>query len=294
MSPAPLLPPAHEAPLPRSWEGASGTRHLLGVPYAALPGARPLELDLVLPRDESPCPVVVFIHGGGWRVGSRHAPGPMYAAYSPTPFERLAGAGVAVASVDYRLTAEATWPTQLHDVKAAVRYLRSRADEIGLDPERVGAWGESAGGHLALLLGMAGDPGLEGEVGISGPASDVRAVVAWYPPTDLSVVAGAPDDPETREALLLGAPPPLVPALAAEASPVTYASAETPPTLLLHGTGDVFIPVAQSETLHTILVGAGAPVTLHTYDGADHVWRGSPDVAEDALERTIAFLTRHL
>ena len=115
--------------------GAGGVRLLLGVPYAALPGVRPLELDLVPAAGRRPpAPVVVFLHGGGWRLGSRHAAGPAYRGADPSPFEQVAQAGVAVASVDYRLSGEATWPAQLHDAKAAVRWLRARAGELGIDP----------------------------------------------------------------------------------------------------------------------------------------------------------------
>ena len=142
-----------------------------GVPYAAIPGIRPLELDLYLPAGATaPVPAVVFLHGGGWRVGSRHSVGPAYAGWSPSPFERLAQAKIAVASVDYRLSGEAQWPAQLHDAKAAVRWLRARADEIGIDSSRIAAWGESSGGHLAALLGLTG-PDLDGEIGITGPSS---------------------------------------------------------------------------------------------------------------------------
>jgi acetyl esterase/lipase len=297
--PAPLLPPAHDAPLPPSTPGAGGTRVLAGVPYAAIPGIRPLELDLVLPPSgDGPVPVVVFLHGGGWRVGSRHSAGPLYRDASPTPFEVVAQAGIAVASVDYRLSGEAVWPAQLHDAKAAVRWLRARAGELDIDPDRIAAWGESAGGHLAELLGLVTDPALEGDVGIPGPPSDVVAVAAWYAPSDVGAVATDkgedPTDPGTREALFLGAPAVTVPDVAAQASPVTHVSPGAPPFLLLHGRADRLIPVVQSERLHTALADAGADVELHTYDGADHMWLGAPDAAADALDRTVAFLRRHL
>ena len=294
----PLPPPAHEAPLPPARSGAGGVRVLSGVPYAALPGARPLELDLYLPAG-GPAPVVVFLHGGGWRLGSRHSAGPAYRGADPTPFEQVAAAGIAVASVDYRLSGEAVWPAQLHDAKAAVRWLRSRAAELGVDPDRVAAWGESAGGHLAELLGLTtGDAALEGEVGVTGPSSRVTAVAAWYAPSDVAAVAtdlGAdPADATTREAQLLGAAAVTVPDVAAQASPVSHVSPAAPPFLLLHGRADRFVPCVQSERLHDALAAAGTDVALHTYDDADHMWRGSPAAAADALTRTLAFLRRQL
>jgi acetyl esterase/lipase len=294
-TPAPLLPPAHAAPLPPAVPGAGGVRVLAGVPYAAVPGVRPLELDLYLPPADGPAPVVVFLHGGGWRVGSRHSAGPAYRGADPTPFEQLAQAGIAVASADYRLSGEALWPAQLHDAKAAVRWLRHRADELGIDPDRIASWGESAGGHLAELLGLTpDDPALEGEVGVTGPSSRVTAVAAWYAPSDVAAVATDlgtdPADASTREALLLGAAPSTVPELAAQASPISHVSPTAPPFLLLHGRADRLIPCPQSERLAERL----PDVELHTYDGADHMWRGAPDAATDALARTAAFLRRHL
>lgn len=296
--PAPGLPPAHEGPLPPILTARSGARVRLGAAYAALPGARPLELDLYLPPDATgPVPLVVFLHGGGWRLGSRHGAGPMFASADPSPFEVMALAGLAVASVDYRLSGEATWPAQIHDAKAAVRWVRSRATELGVDPGRIGAWGESAGAHLALLLGLAGEA-LEGEVGVTGVASDVAAVAAWYAPSDLLALPtdlGAdPGDPATREALLLGGPAAHRQELAAGASPITYAEAAAVPVLLLHGADDVLVPCAQSRRLASALRAAGTPVDLHSYPGADHMWRGTPDVAADALDRTVAFLRAHL
>jgi acetyl esterase/lipase len=165
----PWPPPAHALPLPAARPAAEGVRVFASVPYAAIPRIRPLELDLYLPAVAAALvPSVVFQDGGGWQLGSRHSAGPAYAEWSPSPFERLAQAGIAVASVDYRLTGEAQWPAQLYDAKAAVRWLRARADEIGIDPTRIAAWGESAGGHLAELLGLTGND-LDGEIGIVGP-----------------------------------------------------------------------------------------------------------------------------
>jgi acetyl esterase/lipase len=270
------------------------------VPFAALPGSRPLELDLWLPPEvEGPLPVVLFLHGGGWRLGSRSAVGPMFAGQDPTPFERLAQAGVAVASADYRLSGEAVWPAQLHDAKAAVRWLRARSGELGIDPERIAVWGESAGGHLAELLGLtAGNAELEGDVGITGPPSDVVAVAAWYAPSDLIGFAGDagtdPTDGTTREAQLLGGTPVAVPDAAAQASPIAHVSPGAPPFLLLHGRTDRFVPCAQSERLYDALVEAGVEAELDLYEDADHMWRGAPEAAAQAFDRTVDVLRRRL
>ena len=295
---------AHDLPLPAARVSADGVRILTGVPYADLPGARPLELDLYLPPAadvDTATPVVVFLHGGGWRLGSRRSLGPSYAGTTPHPFEQVAAAGIAVASADYRLSGERTWPVQLHDAKAAVRWLRARGPETGLDPERIGAWGESAGGHLALLLGLTGAESgvdLNGDVGVVAGSSTVSAVAAWYAPSDLTAL---PDDlgadpaaGDTREAQLFGAPLSSVPDLVRQASPITYASAVAPPILLLHGQADRLIPAVQSVRLGAALRGSGTVVELETYPGADHLWLGSPAAAVAALNRTVAFLQARL
>jgi acetyl esterase/lipase len=293
-SPAPLLPPAHEDPLPPALAWPGGIRALPGLPFAATPGIRPLELDLYLPASTEPAPVAVFLHGGGWRAGHRHTAGPAYPGTAP--FERLAQTGIAVASIDYRLSGEAVWPAQLHDAKAAVRWLRARAGELGVDPDRIAAWGESSGGHLAALLGLTGqDAALEGDVGVTGPSSAVSAVVAWYAPSDVRNAADFgtdPLDPGTREARLLGAPAPEVPEKAAEASPITHVGPDAPPFLLLHGAADRFVACVQSERLYDALVEAGVEAELDVYEDADHMWLGSPDAARQALDRTADVLRR--
>jgi acetyl esterase/lipase len=294
--PPPLPPPAHEQPLPAAVGGPAGTRRLLGVPYAAIQAILTSDLFPDLRSGDGPHPVVLFLHGGGWRLGSRHLAGPAYRGQTPTPFERVAQAGIAVASVDYRLSGEAVFPAQLHDAKAAVRWLRARAGELGVDPDRIAAWGESAGAHLAALLGLVGDQAMEGDVGLAGTSSAVSAVVAWYAPTDLAAVAADlgvdPHDPATREAQLLGAPAVDVPELAAQASPVTHVSPEAPPFLLLHGAADRMIPCVQSERLYHARVEAGVEAELDIYEDADHMWLGSSEAPEQALDRTVDVLRR--
>ena len=298
--PPPRPKPAHDLPLPPARVTAGGVRILTGVPYADLPGMRPLELDLYLPPGgDTPDPVVVFLHGGGWRLGTRRSLGPSYAGTTPHPFEQVAAAGITVASADYRLSGERTWPAQLHDAKAAVRWLRSRGHEVGLDAERIGAWGESAGGHLALLLGLTGEVAdLDGDVGIVDGSSAVNAVAAWYAPSDLTALPGDlgadPGAGDTREAQLFGAPLSGVPEVVREASPITYVSAGAPPILLLHGDSDRLIPGVQSVRLDAALRDVGAHVAFETYPGADHMWLGAPEAAAAALSRTVTFFRSRL
>ena len=147
------------------------------VEYAAPIGFRPLELDLYVPAGMAAAPpVIVFLHGGGWRLGSRRVFVPTWRDWAPEPFHRLVTAGFAVAALDYRLSAEAVFPAQLEDAQAAVGWLRTRADELGVDADRIVAWGESAGGHLAALLGLT-------------CAGEITGVVDWYGPADLTTMA---------------------------------------------------------------------------------------------------------
>jgi acetyl esterase/lipase len=265
---AALLPPdPSAAPLP----APSADRSYREVVYRAVPGFRPLVLDLYLPEPEAaPAPGVIFFHGGGWRMGSRHSFGPAFGGWAPTPFERLAAAGFVVASVDYRLSGEAAFPAQLDDVQAALGWLLGRAGELGLDPARIATWGESAGGHLAALLGLV-------------PDSPIAAVVDWYGPSDLLTMGAqaAPDAianadaPDSREALLIGGPPRENPEAARAASPAAHVRAGAPPFLIAHGTADRFVPYGQSALLAETLQAAGADARLVPVEGADHMWRGT-------------------
>ncbi|MHC1561365.1 alpha/beta hydrolase fold domain-containing protein [Actinomycetospora sp. C-140] len=271
-------------------DGVDGVAVWRAVEYAAVPGYRPLLLDLYRPHDGPPPPLVVFVHGGGWRVGTRALVGPMYADWCPSPFARLAASGVAVASLDYRLSGEARFPAPLEDVMAGLHWVREHAEAVDVDATRVALWGESAGGHLAALLGLT-DP-------------DVRAVVDWYGPADLTTLAEDaaaggisavdPAAADSREALMLGVTPAADPDRARAASPVAHVRSGAPPFLLRHGTGDTLVPSRQSERLVAALESVGAEVTLDLVPGADHLWRGSPVVAAAAFDDAAAFLRRHL
>lgn len=265
-------------------------RFELDVPYAATDTVRQ-RLDLYLPKAPATerLPVIVFIHGGGWRQGDK-ADG----AGRLMPYVR--GGDYAGVSVGYRLTSEATWPAQLHDCKAAIRWVRAHADRYGLDPERIGAWGRSAGAHLALMLGVTGDaPDLEGNLGPhTGTSSRVACVVNHFGVTDLSAGLGRKDaaDRGGRDApatLLLGGPLHDRPEEAKSASPVTHISPGDPPVLTAHGTADRTVPYSQAVRLDAALRQAGVPSELITIQDAGH--GELPPVVDD---RTAAFLAKHL
>jgi acetyl esterase/lipase len=255
-------------------------RRVPDIPYGDVLGYRPLELDLYLPPADGPLPVVVYVHGGGWQRGTRRDPPPLIAADF---YDQIAAQGFAVGAIDYRLSGEARFPAPLEDVHAAVGWVRDDAAAYGLDAGRVFRWGDSAGGHLALLAALTG--------------TGVRAAVAWFPvtdlmgmPSDLADAGGVPDrGPDSREARLLGAPASSVPGLAREASPVTHARADAPPILLVHGTVDDLVPAAQSVRLAEALRRAGATVELELVPGATHFWKGASDVAA-IMRRSIEFL----
>ncbi|WP_395727037.1 alpha/beta hydrolase fold domain-containing protein [Nakamurella sp.] len=275
---------------------ADGARIFTGISYAVISGYRPLQLDVWVPPAAVPPPLVVWIHGGAWLLGDRR-----YLPETLRPnqlFDALLAAGLAVATVDYRHTREAPFPAQLHDVKAALRYVRAHAAELGVDAARVGVWGESAGGHLAALLALTAQrPDLEGDVGAPGRAGDVAAVVDWYGvadpdamgrlPADAATAMGMPDHPP--DLLLAGA----APATRADAAPLRQVHPGAPPFLLMHGTADRLVPFADSEALLGALRAAGVPAELIPVEGADHIFAGYPDI--DALvARSVRFLAEAL
>jgi acetyl esterase/lipase len=249
------------------------------------PGGRPQLLDLYLPQGVArPLPVIIWLHGGGWRLGDRRL--------APDLSRYFASRGFAMASIDYRLSTEAIFPAQLHDVRAAIRWLRAHADKYGLDGRQIGLWGSSAGGHLAALAGLIGSSVLEGEA-VEHPdqPADVQAVVDGYGPVDFLQIdphrdlAGPPSDdpesiqlppskrsvdPDSFESLLIGAPIGERPDLVRAASPLTYARPGAPPFLILHGLSDTAVPAHQSELLYTALAAHRNDVTLYLVAGLGH------------------------
>ncbi|MFE2148315.1 alpha/beta hydrolase fold domain-containing protein [Streptomyces sp. NPDC059456] len=300
-------PPPYQQPV-TPVTGPDGVRRFDGITYATTPGYRPRLLDVQLPAGEGPFPAVVWIHGGGWLDGDRRYPPPTVPA--ALLHGAVLGAGLALVSIDYRHSLEAPFPAQLHDVKAAIRYVRWFAAALGIDADRIGVWGESAGGHLAALAGVV-RPGsadaaaleaLEGAHGVGSGDTGVLAVVDWYGVSDLVALAAHPmppmpsgiEFPDPYEALLGGSVAER-PDAARAASPVTYAVPGTnpPPFLLVHGTRDGLVPYSQSEVLAEALTGAGGEVALRPVEDADHIFLGSPDVPAIVAE-SVAFLARHL
>ena len=276
-------------------------RRFRDVEYARIDGYRPLLLDLSVPSAQGPPPLVVLIHGGAWLAGTKniepHDIADFWVLQSCLLEEQFA-----VASIQYRLSGEAPFPAQLHDVKAAIRWLRNAAGPLGFDPDRIASLGASAGGHLALFLGTnttAMD--LEGAVGLTGPSSAVCASVGWYPPTRLDTMEAesmpgtpfaahnAPDSPESR---LIGHAVGERPDLARHASPIAHISGATAPTLLVHGRLDQMVPHQQSVAHHGVLDEAGVPNRLELVEGADHGFFGG-DV-DAIINTTVAFLREHL
>ncbi len=268
---------------PQPPEGAVAHRDLA---YVAN-GHERQKLDLYLPRGGTNLPLIIYIHGGAFKMGSKEQ-GP------PLDYLRR---GYALASINYRLSQHALFPAQIQDCKAAVRWLRAHAHDHGLDPSRFAAWGPSAGGHLAAMLGTAGDT-KEFDVGAHlDRSSGVQAVVDYFGPTDFlqmdahrlpqGMIHDAADSPESE---LIGGPIQQNREKAARANPVTYVTPGDPPFLICHGDQDPLVPHHQSELLAEALKKAGVPATFHTVKGAGHGGFKDPKVSE----LTQAFLAERL
>lgn len=227
-------------------------------------------LDLYIPAEpKSARPLVIWIHGGGWQNGSKEN----------CPALSLTSQGFAVASINYRLSSHAPFPAQIQDCQAAVRWLRAHAAEYGLNPERFGVWGSSAGGHLVALVGTTGDVDkFEVLGGHRDVSHQVQAVCDWFGPTDflqMDLQAGRTgrfghNDANSPESKLVGGPITEHPDRVALANPVTYVSQADPPFLICHGDADNLVPLGQSELLETALKKAQVPVNLYVVQGGGH------------------------
>lgn len=266
--------------------------------YADVSSAQ--KLDLYLPTTASgPFPLVIMVHGGGFMFGDKADGAGL------TGVDQLLEAGYAVASINYRLSDEATYPAQINDAKAAVRFLRAKAADYNLDPERFGAWGASAGGNLVALLGTTcGVAELEGaELGYADQSSCVQAVVDWFGPIDFLAMdeqfAGTScpathNDAGSPESKLVGAPIQTVLDLVATTNPMNYITADDAPFLIQNGTADCNIPPVQNQNLAEALsavIGADK-VTYISLEGAGH--GGAAFETPENLQVVIDFLNKYL
>lgn len=259
-------------------------------------------LDLYLPAEMNhQPPLVVAIHGGRFSRGNRR--------WELAHIPRLLEVGYAIASVEYRLVAEARFPAAVEDCKAAVRWLRAHASHFGYDPERLVAWGRSAGGYLAAMLGITGAAGTafdNAELADTSISAQVQAVIDWYGPSDFSLMdshfAGhqavgchAPivfsDSPGSPVAAYLGASPAAAPDLARESSPITHVSAldPPPPFFLATGDADCKVPFQQSLVLAEALRAANADVDLHVLPRVGH---GAAEFEEQLTPVVLDWLAR--
>ncbi|MEL7500189.1 MAG: alpha/beta hydrolase fold domain-containing protein [Planctomycetota bacterium] len=236
-------------------------------------------------------PVIVFIHGGGWQKGNKNSGANVLAPIVRT--KKYVGV-----SIGYRLTDEAIWPAQIHDCKAAIRWIKANADQFGIDPEKIGVWGTSAGGHLVLMVGMTGDADeiLEGAVGKHlDQSSRVNCVVNWFGPTDLLSMNDVPgtidhDAPNSPESKLIGKPIQEAKALTRKASPIHYASKDDPPILTMHGDQDRLVPIGQAIKLDEALDQLKLESTFIKIKNAGHGRFQNDDVQK----RVMQFFQRHL
>jgi acetyl esterase/lipase len=287
--------------------------------YAVVAGEA-LQLDFAAPPGPGPHPCVVCLHGGAWKGGSRKdlsrpalwadfgpagalpradtTTGDLTAPLrtnsdGPSLLDVLAARGYAAVSVSYRLAPKHKFPAQIVDVATAVRHLRANAATYHIDPDRIAVCGFSAGGHLGSLLATAAGrvPEFVGPLYPEQPNA-VRAVVNFFGPADLTLYEETPGIEQTALKPLFGGDPAGRHARYVQASPVTHASASSPPFLHQHGTADIIVPILHSERLHEKLKAAGVESELVRLKGKGHGWFG-PDLVR-SLDRAVAFLDRHL
>ncbi len=238
-------------------------------------GDKSQTLDLYLPEaaSDKPLPLIIWIHGGGWRGGSKAGCPPM--GWVP--------AGYAAASVEYRFSQKAVFPAQIQDCQAAIRFLRANSKKYNIDPDHIGVWGDSAGGHLVALIGTSGGKKAFPPIGGNEDQSDrVQAVCDWYGPADFnSVMKQAEEDKNAKNIFKFNTPADPYSGLigvslaensekGAAVSPVHYVSKDNPPILIMHGTHDALVPFAQSVELLEALKKEGVDAQLQKFPGAGH------------------------
>jgi acetyl esterase/lipase len=248
-----------------------------------------LQLDVLKPKagSDKPRPCLVWIHGGGWQNGNKSSGLGRLSGY-------VASGEFVGVSVGYRLTDKGSWPAQIHDCKAAIRWIHANREKLGIDPNKIGVWGSSAGGHLVSHLGTSGDvKEVEGDLGTpslaeGGVSSRVACVVDFCGPSDFPnfVLTSGAQSPVTK---LLGGLPKDKADIAKEASPITFVTKDDPPFLIVHGTDDRTVPFDQAVRFHEAQKKAGIDTTFVKIEGGGHGF-GGPEVEA----RVRAFLAKHL
>jgi acetyl esterase/lipase len=256
----------------------ANVEEVLGVEYGT-GGQRKLQLDLYLPKGRTKAtPAILFIHGGAWKSGKRDQ-----LKYYCVKF---AEKGYVTATASYRLMDEAPFPACVHDVKCAVRWLRANAEKDRIDPNRIAVSGNSAGGHLAMMVGYSDDPSLEGSGGNEGVSSRVCAVVNFYGPTDLTTDYAKGQGIISE--FLGGKTFDEAPDVYKLASPLFHLTKDDPPTLIFHGTIDGLVPIAQADRLADKLKELGIEYIYEKYEG----WPHAMDVAEPINRRCLYQMER--
>jgi acetyl esterase/lipase len=260
----------------------------LDIPYGEA-GGKPLLLDIYRPSGSSkPRPGLFLIHGGGWVEGDK--------ASQRDTAEGFARAGFVGITVGYRLAKDdaSRYPAQVDDVRRAVRWVRAHADQIGVDPDRLGAFGHSAGGHLAAILGTTDARGT-GDPDLKDYSSRVQCVVDCCGPTDFTDESSPPVGPKIAWMVpnLFGKTRDEAPDAYVEASPVKHVDASSAPTLILHGDADDIVPLDQSRKLRDALAKAGVEVKLVELPGEGHIFI-QPESNDRMIVESMAFFRRHL
>jgi acetyl esterase/lipase len=247
-------------------------------------GEQKLTLDVALAKDEQTArPALIFIHGGGWAAGNKNG--------LQLAIREAAMKGYVAVAVGYRLAPKNPFPAQVEDVKCAVRWMRAHADELKLDPKRIGAIGFSAGAHLSMMLGvMDKDDGLEGEGGWQDQSSKVQAVVAYFGPTDF--LGEYPPGSQEIVRNFIGGTKAERTAEYMRASPITYVNTGDAPMLLFQGTNDVLVPYEQAYFMARALTEAKVPGRVELLLGADHGWGGQD--LDHTHNESYAFFSRWL
>ena len=263
---------------------AAGEKNQRDVPFAVV-GDTTLKLDLYSSESGAPAGLIIWVHGGAWRGGSRN----------DVDLKKMTGRGWAVASVDYRLSTTAQFPAQIFDIKAAIRFLRAHANEYGYPSDRFVIAGSSAGGHLAALVGVTnGEAKLEGNEGeFTKESSSVQAIVDLYGASNLTTILAqsTPHGLAMRKPaldLLLGGQPDAKPDLARLASPVFHVDPSDPPLLLMHGDEDPQMPINQSQEFQAAYEKAGLRVEFKVLHGSGHGGKAFTD--DSRLAAIDAFL----